>query len=207
MWLGYAAANVAFGLMMSMHVSSIIHFLNRVSPGMALLRRLVLSLAVLFVVGQLVYATGLRWFQNHLFMPLSRHEKVYVVNPRAALGELRRGDLVAIHTERTGGAGVWIREGYSLDKVLALPGDRVTFEHNQFRVNDTVEARRPMMPTEGSLTLEEKTWLVWPTLTTVARNNVGDDAIAGAVLRMAQVHREQMIGKPYRRWFWRDQTK
>src|SRR5436190_3066690 len=131
-WLGHTAANLAFGLMMSMHVSSIIHFLNRLAPGMTVLRRLGYSLGVLFVVGQLIYATGLRLFQRHLFMPLRWNEKVYVVNPRAPIANLRRGDLIAIHTERTGGNGVWIQEGYTLDKILAVPGDLVQFHRAEF---------------------------------------------------------------------------
>jgi hypothetical protein len=207
-WLGYTTANIAFGLLMSMHVSSIIYFLNRLSPGMTVLRRLGYSLAVLFVVGQLIYATGLRLFQKHLFMPLRWNERVYVVNPRARIGDLHRGDLVAIHNEQIFGQDrVSIREGYSLDKVLALPGDRVSFHREGIQVNETSDIRKPMMPADGGLRLDEKTWLIWPTLTTVAQYNVGEDAIQNAVLQMAQVHREQMIGRPYRRWFWRDQTQ
>jgi hypothetical protein len=63
------------------------------------------------------------------------------------------------------------------------------------------------MPSHGALTMAEKTWLVWPSLRTVQRNNVSQDDIASTVLQMARVRHEQMIGKPYRRWFWRDQTK
>lgn len=208
LWLGHAAANIAFGMMMSMHVSSIIHFLNRLAPSMTLLRRLGYSLAVLFVVGQLIYATGLRLFQRHLFMPLRWNERVYVVNPRANRGDVKRGELVAVRTKRTGAKGVQIRAGFTLDRVVAQPGDFVRFNRNSFRVNETEsEMREPWMPTEGSLEMDEKTWLVWPELTTINRNNIGDDAITAAVLLVAQVHREQIIGRPYRRWFWRDQTK
>jgi hypothetical protein len=207
-WLGYAAANIAFGLLMSMHVSSIIHFLNRISPSRTVLRRLALSLGVLFVVWQMIYGMGLRLVEKHLFMPLRWNEKVYVVNPGPGRDAFQRGDLVAVHTKRTGANGVQIRAGFTLDKVLAQPGDIVRFSRNRFQVNEEVaELREPWMPTAGSLKLDEKTWLIWPTLTTVARYNVGEDAIQAAVLQMAQVHREQMIGRPYRRWFWRDQTQ
>src|SRR5713101_3481524 len=46
-FLGYTPANIAFGLMMSLHVSSILFVLNRIAPGMPVLRRLVLSIAIL----------------------------------------------------------------------------------------------------------------------------------------------------------------
>jgi hypothetical protein len=190
-----------------MHVSSILHLLNRISPGISVLRRLGMSLAVLFVVAQLVYGTGLKWFQNHLFMPLESDGKVYVVSRLHSIDALRVGDLVACHVERTGVAGVYIREGYVLDRILAAPGDEVQFDSSQFRVNERSAARRAMMPTSGSVVVPQKTWLVWPSLTTVTRNNVGEDAIASSVLRMALVPRSQIIGKPFHHWFWRDQTK
>jgi len=205
--LGYNTSNVAFGLMMSMHVSSVLHLLNRALPGKNVLGRLAMSLAVLFVIGQLIYATGLNWFQNHLFMPLRSGEKVYVVNRLRSIDTLRPGDLVALHSERIGLSGVYIREGYLLDRILAGPGDDVQFEAHSFRVNGAPAARLDLMPSSGSVLVPEKTWLVWPTLDTIARNNVGEDAIAKSVLRMALVPREKIIGKPFKRWFWRDQTQ
>jgi len=207
LFLGYVTANVAFGLMMSMHVSSVLHLLNRALPGMNVPRRLGMSLAVLFVVGQLIYAAGLSWFQNHLFMPLQSGGKVCVVNRLRPIDAVRTGDLVACHAEVTALDGVYIREGYLLDRILAGPGDEVQFDAIEFRVNGVPSARRELMPRSGWVIVPEKTWLVWPTLTTVTRNNVSEDAIAKSVLRMALVSREQIIGPPFHHWFWRDQTK
>jgi hypothetical protein len=62
------------------------------------------------------------------------------------------------------------------------------------------------MLAEGGLVLPEKTWLIWPSLRTVTRYNASEYDIGKTVLRMAQVHREQIIGKPFRHWFWREQT-
>ncbi len=207
LWLGHTAASIAFGVMMSAHVSSVLHFLHRVAPSGSVWRRLALSLAVLFVVGQLIYATGLRWFQNHLFMPLDVNGKIYVINPRVRPAALHRGDWLAFHVERTGGGGVYIREGFVLDRVLAGPGDVVEFGREWVNINGAPQPLRPFMPSQGVRTMPENTWLVWPSLRTVQRNNVSQDDIASTVLQMAQVRHEQMIGQPYRRWFWRDQTK
>lgn len=207
LFLGYVTANVAFGLMMSMHVSSVLHLLNRALPGMSVPRRLGMSLAVLFVIGQLIYAAGLSWFQSHLFMPLQSGGKVYVVNRLRSIDAVRVGDLVACDAERTAFGGVYIREGYLLDRILAGPGDEVQFDPTHFRVNGVPATRRAMMPASGGVVVPEKTWLVWPSLTTVTRNNVGEDAIAKSVLHLALVSREQIIGKPFHHWFWHDQTK
>jgi hypothetical protein len=206
-WLGYTTANVAFALMMSVHVSSILHFVNRVSPGMSVLRRLGLSLGILLVVGQLLYATGLRGLQNRCFMPLQSGGKVYIINRLSSVSALRRGEFVAFHSERIGSGNIWIREGYVLDRILAEPQDHVEFTPKGFRVNGVAAARLPLMLADGSLVVPEKTWLVWPTLDTVTRYNASESEIGNTVLRMAQVHREQVIGKPFRRWFWREQTK
>jgi hypothetical protein len=205
-WLGHTAASVAFGLMMSMHVSSVLHFLNRISPSTSVWRRLVLSLAVLFVLGQLIYASGLRWFQNHLFMPLESNGKIFVVNPRVRPHVLHRGEWVAFRVERTGADGVFIRGGFVLDRILAEPGDTVEFDSAHFRVNGVIHARLPMMPKGGRHEVPEKTWFVWPSLRTVYRNNVPEETIASTIMGMAFVKPEQVIGKPYRRWFWRKQT-
>ena len=208
LWLGHTAASIAFGLMMSVHVSSVLHFLNRVAPSSSVWRRLALSLLVLFVMGQLIYRTGLDWFQNHLFMPLDVNGKIYVINPRVRPAALHAGDWLAFHLDSTvGHGGVRIREGYVLDRVLAGPGDVVEFSRESVLINGTAHTPLPFMPSRGARTMAEKTWLVWPSLRTVQRNNVSQDDIASTVLQMAQVHHEQMIGKPYRRWFWRDQTK
>lgn len=206
-WLGYAVANLAFGLMMSTHASSILHFLNRIAPVRSPWRRLLLSLGTVFAVGSLVYAPSVRWFQDHLFMPLDAGGRVCVVNPRARLLSLHRGDWIACRVESASVPGVRIREGIVLDRVLAEPGDLVQFSREEFRVNDVPGRKLRFMPGQGSLVLPEKTWLVWPSLDTVTRNNVSDEAIAAAVLQMAQVSSVQVIGRPFQRWFWRKQTE
>ncbi len=204
--LGYAAANFAFGLMISMHVSSVLYVLNRISPGMALRRRLILSLAVLVLVGQVVYGFGLNLVQDHWFMPLRSGDKVYIINRKASLAAIHRGDLVAYHTEGAGSTGVRIRGGYLLDRVIADSGDEVAFDSATFLVNGIPYPKLPLMPSAGRVAVPEKTWLVWPSLHTVTRNNVADETIARSVLEMALVSRAGIIGKPFAHWFWRNQS-
>src|SRR5262245_11056907 len=109
-WLGYSVANVAFGLMMSVHVSSVLYVLNRLSPGLPVVRRLVLSIAVLFVIGQLIYASGLNWLQNHWCLPLRKDGKVYVINCAALSGRApRTGDLIAYQSQGASLGAVRIR--------------------------------------------------------------------------------------------------
>ena len=204
-WLGYAAANIAFGLMMSMHVSSILYLHNRAFPEMPVLRRLMFSIMVLLIVGQVVYVSGLKLCQSYVFMPLRVGEKTYVINRLGDPGTLRRGDFVACHAEATSADSVRIREGYILNKVIAVPGDRIDFKPGQFAVNGVLYTDLPRMPESGTTVLDQHTWLVWPSLETVVKMNVNPQSVSAAVLKMAKIERGQVIGKPFRRWFFRKQ--
>jgi len=207
-WLGYGSANVAFGTMMSMHVSSILFLMNRAWPGMRIRDRFILSLAVLGVVGQLVYASGLSLLQERWFMPLKMGDKVYVIDRKALINQLRVGDLAAYQSEGTPAeGGVRIRGGYLLDRLIAGPGDQVDFRAAEFLVNGVAHPALPLMPEKVQVTVPQNTWLIWPTLHIVTRNNVTQESISRSVLDMALVRRKEIIGKPFKRWFWRTQIQ
>jgi hypothetical protein len=204
-WLGYSVSIFAFGLMMSMHVSSILYLHNRTFPGMRVLRRLVFSLALLFVVGQLVYASALKLCQNYLFMPLRVGGKVYVINRLHDPQSLRRGDFVACQAEAVSFDNVRIREGYILNKVIAGPHDHLEFSRNGYAVNGVQSRSLPFMPVSGTTVLSPQTWLIWPSLETVVNINANPHSLSAAVMEMAMIRREQVIGKPFKWWFWRRQ--
>jgi len=205
-WLGYNISTFAFGLMMSMHVSSILYLHNRTFPGMRVLKRLVFSLALLFVVGQLVYASALKFCHNRVFMPLRVGEKVYVINRLHDAQNLRRGDFVACSAKAASFGNVRIRNGYILDKVIAGPRDHIEFNGNGYAVNGVQSQSLPFMPASGTIVLSQRTWLIWPSLETVVNVNVDPRSVSAAVLDMAMIRRDQVIGKPFKRWFWRRQV-
>lgn len=205
--LGYPFSNLAFGMMISLHVSSILHLINRIAPGMQVLKRLVLSLAVLFVVAQVFYWSGLKWFEKHFFMPVQSHGKVYVIDCSPGKNSIRPGDLVNCRFEHVAVDGVYIHEGYSLSRVIAAPLDRVEFSRVDFRINGVASPRLPYMPTTGQWIVPKNAWLIWPSLDIVRRNNASEESIAQAVLNIATVSRQNVMGKPFRRWFWRRQIE
>jgi len=205
-WLGYGVSTFAFGLMMSMHVSSILYLHNRAFPGMRVLKRLMFSLALLFIVSQVFYVSALKLCHNYLFMPLRVGDKVYVINRWHDPGSLRRGAFVACYVEGTGFGNVRIRDGYILNKVIAGPRDQVEFSPDSYAVNGIQSRNLPLMPVSGKTVLPPRTWLIWPTLETVVNVNVNPHSVSAAILEMAMVGREQVIGKPFKRWFWRKQV-
>ena len=113
--------------------------------------------------------------------------------------------MVACRTE-----GLWgqvrIHDGYLLDRIIAVPGDEIAFEPDEFLVDGARYPSLRLMPTSGRLVLREKTWLIWPSLRKITRNNVSDETIAASVLQLAMVSRDQIIGKPFHYWFFRKQT-
>jgi hypothetical protein len=205
-WLGYGVSTFAFGLMMSMHVSSILYLHNRSFPGMRVLKRLVFSLVLLLAVSQLVYASALKLCHNYLFVPLRVGEKVYVINRLPDAATLRRGDFVACYAEAASFDNIRIRDGYILDKVIAGPGDHLEFTRDGYAVNGVPSRSLPLMPGSGSTVLPQQTWLIWPSLETVVNVNVNPHSVSAAILQMAMIRREQVIGKPFKRWFWRKQV-
>lgn len=65
-------------------------------------------------------------------------------------GELHRGDLVVYEIPRTYGHGVAIQEGYGIDRIIGVPGDRVQIVKGTFTVNDQPVA--PELLPLGALT-------------------------------------------------------
>lgn len=204
--LGYFIADAAFGVMISLHVSSILYLLHRTFPVQVLGQRILLSLGVLLVVSQLIYGASVHWIQNHWLLPVKANGKVYVVHRSNSNRPWYRGHLAACRLEGTADHGVRIREGFILDRVLAEPGDRVEFQAGQYLVNGVVASSLPFMPTQGSIVLNEETWMVWPSLHRVSTYEVDRATISATVLPLSMVSREQFVGTPFRRWFWRKQT-
>ncbi len=203
LWLGYPVASLAVGLMISLHVTSIL-FLP--SSDLSLPKRLIYSLAVLLVVSQLVYLPARRFVENHVLLPLRLGERVVVINVLKSPGAIRRGDWVAYRIEADGGQGVAIREGFALDKVLAVSGDQVVYSSGDFQINGVSHPRRPHMPASGERIVPRKCWFLWPSLA-ISREGPATDALVAAQMdRLSLVPESAFVGKPFARWFWRRQV-
>lgn len=101
--------------------------------------------------------------------------------------------------------GVQVRRGYGLGPVLAVPGDHVAFGERTVRVNGATRARLAHMPRAGDLVIGADQWLVWPEID-VSLHGVTEDTAAEAVLKAALPMRDDLVGKPYKHWFFREQN-
>ena len=163
-WLGYPAANIAFGLLLSAHVTGLVFLCSPWLAGARFRFRLGFTLAVLLAVG-LVYAPLRNLFQARCLMPMRTAETVVVVQCLASAHSVKRGDWIAytLSSDR-GVTGVRIQAGLGLGPVLAAGGDHVRFLTNGYSINGVFQSPLRHMPKSGELVVQEKHWFVWPDL-------------------------------------------
>jgi hypothetical protein len=211
-WLGYPAANLAFGLLLALHASGFAYYCNPLVAGEGFQTRLAFAFLTLLVIGALIYVPALNFTQRHLLTPLRMNDRVIVVQENVQTRSIRRGDWVAYMLEEDtqgdahNGGAVRVRAGLGMGPVLALAGDRVAFGANSFSVNGVSYPKLPRMPDSGELTVEENYWFIWPNFDINGHGHVGEAAIAATMLNMASVNETQFIGKTFHRWFWRKQS-
>ena len=212
-WLGFQVSAWSYGLIISVHASSIIFletcaFRNKYEFPI----RFAVAIATLLVVWLAIYRPITRFIETHWVVPVLVQNRVMVVQRVHSGANLHRGDVLfyRMTSEQNGdahrGGAVVVREGFGLGQVLAMEGDRVGFSTNSFTVNDVSRPLLSHMPITGEMVLAEKQWFIWPTLDINTRGNVGEAAISSTMLQLAVVSEDQFIGKPFRHWFWRRQS-
>lgn len=204
-WLGYPAANVAFGLFVSAHVTSLLFMLNPLLATMSLRSRLAFAVGVLLFIGCCIYIPIRNQFQARYLRPLRMNGNVVVVQRFSSSTSVRRGDWVAYSLPTVEVENVRVRDGLGLGPVLAVSGDQIRFTTNAFEVNGISRPLLPNMPMSGELLMPEKHWFVWPALDITTRGHIGEISISAAMLQLASVPETNYIGKPFKHWFWRQQ--
>jgi hypothetical protein len=212
-WLGYGIGNLAFGMLLSLHVSGFVYYctpLFRDSLG----RRLGLTLLTLAALSLFIYLPARNIVQGYLLSPLQVNGHVVVVRHIVSTKSIQTGDWIAYnistdHSYEEGGvyvfSAVGFHPGIAFGPVLALPGERIEFFADTFSVNGVPHPRLPHMPVTGSYLVPEKEWFIWPNLAIVEREDVAEASVSSVLLHMALVTEEQLIGRPFQRWFWRRQ--
>jgi hypothetical protein len=204
-WLGFVAGNVAFGLMLALHATSI---LCLVAPWLSQARqvfRLLAGVTVLLTLGGLLYMPIRNQIQERWLMPLRVRNHVVIVQTFTPPGSVRRGDWVAYHISGDGGRGLVVQSGLALQRVQGLPGDRIRFTSQAIEVNGVPGRRLSGMPLSGELIVPENHWFIWPDHAMTVRGNP-TPAFEAVLFGLADVDQRHFVGKPFQRWFWRRQT-
>ena len=200
--LGFQSGSVAFGLMISLHATSIIYLTNRWFAESRFLARLGLAFCALLALWGVVYTPAGNYTQRHWFMPVRQGDRVYVVKPGLDLRTLKRGEWVLHEIQFVRGEGVYVNEGYGIDPVLALPGDMVRYTQNAVEVNGQPYSRQFTMPASGDFQLPQNVWFIWPNIGITTRGRVN---VSETIQEVALVPGQRIIGKPYKSWFGRRQ--
>ena len=203
--LGYPIGNVAFGLLLSTHVSSVIYVFEPWLAGERFRARLLFSAGALLLLGAFVYLPVRDLIQEQWFMPLRVKGRVVIVHRLANPHALRRGAWIAYAVEGSGGHGLYVRDGFGLGPVLALPGDRVRFTKSSLEINSVSQPRLAHMPQVGEWVVPKKHWFVWPEVAISGNANAPADVISATLLQMGTVTEERFVGSPFKRWFGRRQ--
>jgi len=205
-WLGNLISSAALALMISLHVGSVLYLMGHRTSQMSFRWRLVLALAVAFIVYRAIYFPFQLQFEKYVAMPLKLANGTLIVDPRHAAGAVRRGDRLAYRIHAASDAHVFINDGYGFGEVRAVAGDRIVFTQHNYQVNGVEFPRQPRMPALETWVVPEKHWFIWPnSAIAVSGNQQQEDSVARLMREVAMVSESQYAGKPYRRWFWRRQ--
>jgi hypothetical protein len=203
--LGYPIGNVAFGLLLSTHVSSVIYLFEPWLAGARFHVRLSFSFVMLFVLGALVYMPVRNLIQEQWLMPLQVKGRVVIVRRLANPSALPRGAWIAYAINDVSGQGFYVREGFGLGPVLALPGDRVRFTKSALEVTGVPQPLLDYMPQAGEWVVPQKHWFVWPEVAITRHGNTPPGVIPASLLKMGTITEDQFVGRPFKRWFGRRQ--
>lgn len=204
-WLGYPVANLAFGLLLSAHVSSILFLFSPWLSGTRFRFQFMFGLALLAVVGGCIYAPVRNQIQENYLMPLRVRGRVVVVQTFSSANSVKKGDWIAYTLSGTGVPGVRVQEGLGLGPVLAVAGEHIRFAPRTFEVNGVSRSSLPHMPTTGELVVPKNNWFLWPELAINNRGNAVEAGISTTMFQLAIVSEDQFVGRPFKRWFWRKQ--
>ena len=208
--LGFTAGSLAYGLLISLHAASVV-FLEGVWLAETGFRtRLAIGFLTLLAVWGLMYEPIVNHAERHWFMPLQIGSRVLVIHCGIPPQSIRRGDRLAYQIAGdiwAGGHGnaTYLRSGLGVDRVLALPGDRVRFTPDAMFVNDKALPRAPHMPMEEDFVMPEKVWFIWPSLDIRGHGNVAESQISATMQGAAMIAQEQIIGRSFQHWFGRRQ--
>lgn len=121
-----------------------------------------------------------------------------------------QGNTVMIHNAGWFSNGEWTRGEWvayrihgvvTMDRILAGPGDTIRFHQDSFEVNGKhYERVSRHMPTGEEITMDADTYFIWPTGATYT--HVGDN-ISIMLLGLTEINKADILGRPYRRWFWK----
>jgi hypothetical protein len=204
-FLGQGAGNVAYGLLISIHSSGLVFLLEPWFAGRRILYRIVVSCVAMGILSVALYVPARHYLEAHWLLPLQIKGKPVVVQRIAGLHP-RRGELVAYSLAGEYENHIVLQEGFGIRPVLGVPGDTVQFSAEGAMVNGKLYPSKPHMPRTGETVVSPGHYFIWPEFQIGGHGAVSEQDLSGTLLNIALVSETQIIGKPFRRWFLRNQV-
>jgi hypothetical protein len=205
-FIGRGAATFAFGVMMSIHATSIVCAVSCVWPQRLLVVRLLMAFTTALALYVALYGPALGVLQRSFIMPIWSNGGLYVINRTSWGQEIRRDDLIAYRLPAQSGR-VRSQEGNGMDRVIGLPGDVIEFTRTGVRINGRMRPKQEGMPDGGTITLPQNCWFVWPTLRMVLHRGLPLSQIAEAKVALGTIPKEDILGKPVGFHLWRTRNQ
>ncbi len=204
-FLGLPAATWALGLLFALHVTGFLLLFRPLLIAARLPYRIALIVGLVVGYAATFYLPAQEFLHEHFLMPLRIGGQTLIVNRMVRPHNLRRGEWAVFAYD---GASAWrnhvrMPSGYSASPVYGLPGDRVEFTPAAFLVNGVPVKRREFMPLEGELHVPKGCFFVWPQFIVHNQQLATTKEISNLILSRAIVLRSEIVGRPYKRWFWR----
>ena len=201
--IGQIAGGIALGLMAALHALGIAEYLDERFPPSSdkgrIVRRGGLALACAILAIRLG-PSATRW----LAVPVGTSRGIVLFNPLDRNAPFAPQAMVAFDLPRYRQGGFQIDAAIYPGRVIASPGDRVEFSPGVVTVNGVPQPALPLMPVEGSVSVPPGRVLVWPVEMNIrAPHGIGGWNLPPDVLLLGK---SALVGRPYRRWFWRTFT-
>src|SRR5262249_41079209 len=156
------AGNAAFGLLLGLHVSSLVYWFQPLLVEAPFRTRILLTVGLFGMLGLGLYMPMLNYADAHWFSPLQIKGHTVVVQKLVAASKVRRGEWIAYTVAEGGDHNVFVYSGMGFGPVLAVPGDRIAFGKKSYSVNGIAFPTQPYMPQSGEMVVRERHWFMWP---------------------------------------------
>jgi hypothetical protein len=195
---GQNLGGYAFGLALALHAAGVAAFFEARFPSASIAARFLRPLGITLAVG-LIAPPAIGSLARRVVIPVATSEGVLLINPRATAAPLRIGERVAYDLPRSVVANTRVVAGVYLGRVLAGPGATVAFGPAVYTVDGASRPALPHMPEQGAQLVPPDHAFIWPTVDGFGGWGRGFDFSRVIVPDSA------LVGRPYRRWFWRIQ--
>ena len=200
--LGWTAGGWAAGIMITLHALGVAEYFYSGKLWPEPNHRLPRYVGVFLAVAIAYWAVGHRLVAL-VVVPMETERGAILINPTTSPKSLTRSETVAFHRKYWRASNFALRDGLYIGEVLGLPGDVIVFSGSTFAVNGQTQPRRTAMPKTGGLTVPANHLFIWPF--ELRRDLAFEPDASSLAQNVALVPNAELLGRPYRRWFFRRQ--